>query len=374
MTKRAVPPFRADHVGSLIRPPEVYEARAARKRGDITAEALRRVEDEAIRGAVGMQKAAGLQDATDGEFRRTWWHLDFLEKIENITVVPPSVKLRFHTHAGDTEIVAPGLRVDGKMRRTHPIMVEDFSFLKSVADAESVMPKLTIPSPSTVHFRGGRGAIDEAAYPDLAEFYRDLGRIYREEIADLAAAGCRYLQLDEVNIAFLCDPALRAEVRNIGEDPETLPLTYAALINDAIAGRPPEMRVTMHLCRGNFRGAWLAEGSYDPIADVLFNRIDVDGYFLEYDSPRAGTFEPLRLVPKGKMVVLGLVTTKSGKIETKDELKRRIEEASRYIALDQLALSPQCGFSSNFDTNALSAEEQVAKLRLIVELAQEVWG
>jgi 5-methyltetrahydropteroyltriglutamate--homocysteine methyltransferase len=371
MTLLTSPPFRGDHVGSLIRPPELYAARAARKAGELTAESLRKVEDEAIRGIVKMQEQVGLQAATDGEFRRTWWHLDFLEKIENITVVPPTVKLRFHTHEGDTEIIAPGLRVDGKMRRTHPIMVDDFSFLKSVTTIE---PKLTIPSPSTVHFRGGRGAIDETAYPDLADFYADLGRIYREEIADLGKAGCRYLQLDEVNIAFLCDPSLRAEVRNIGEDPATLPLTYAALINDAIAARPSDMRICMHLCRGNFKGAWLAEGSYDPIADVLFNEIDVDAYFLEYDSPRAGSFEPLRLVPKDKIVVLGLVTTKSGRIETKDELKRRIEEASKYIPLEQLALSPQCGFSSNFDTNALSSDDQVAKLRLIVELSKEVWG
>ena len=371
MTHRTIPPFRGDHVGSLIRSPALYEARAARKRGEIDASALRRVEDEAIRDAVRMQEDVGLQAATDGEFRRTWWHLDFLEQIENITVVPPTVKLRFHTNDGDTEIVAPGLRVDGKLRRTRPIMVDDFRFLKSVARIE---PKLTIPSPTTVHFRGGRGAIDHRSYPDIGEFYADLAHVYREEIADLAAAGCRYLQLDDVNIAFLCDPVLQAQVRNIGEDPTTLPRTYAALINDAIAGRPPDMRICMHLCRGNWKGAWLAEGGYDPVAEVLFNEINVDGYFLEYDSPRAGSFAPLRRVPKDKIVVLGLVTTKRGELESKEIVKRRIDEASRYLTLEQLALSPRCGFSSNFDTNALSAEEQIAKLRLVVAVSREIWG
>ncbi len=265
----------------------------------------------------------------------------------------------------------PGLRVTGKLARPQPIMGDDFRFLKSVAKAT---PKVTIPSPSTMHFRGGRRAIDAEAYPDIADFYADLGRVYAEEVADLGRAGCTYLQIDEVNLAYLCDPKLREQVRSIGEDPESLPKTYAKLINAAIAGRPPGMTICMHLCRGNFQSAWVAEGGYEPIADILFNEIAVDGYFLEYDSPRAGSFAPLRLVPKGKRVVLGLVTTKKGALEAPDELKRRIGEASRYVPLDQLALSPQCGFSSTVEGNRIGIADEIAKLRLVVEVARAVWG
>jgi 5-methyltetrahydropteroyltriglutamate--homocysteine methyltransferase len=372
MAERNEPPFRADHVGSLLRPPALLQAREARERGTISQEELRQVEDKAIRDVVRMQEDIGFKAVTDGEFRRTWWHLDFLEKFRNVTVMPPRVKVRFHTHEGDIELEPPGLRVDGKLARPGDIFVDHFRFVRSVARA---MPKITIPSPSTMHFRGGRKAIDEKAYPDMAGFYADLARVYAEEIAALGAAGCRYLQIDEVNLAYLCDPKLRDQVRNnIGEDPATLPRTYARLINDAIAARPPGMRVCMHLCRGNFQSAWVAEGGYDPVADVLFNEIAVDGYFLEYDDPRSGSFEPLRLVPKGKTVVLGLVTTKLPELESKDELKRRIDEAARYVPLEQLALSPQCGFSSTVEGNKVTLDDQIGKLRLVVETAREVWG
>jgi len=371
MAHRTTPPFRADHVGSLLRPPMLVEAREAKKAGRLDAAGLRAVEDEAIRAVVALQEDLGFQAATDGEFRRTWWHLDFLEKFENAEVVPPKMKARFHTDAGDIELAPPGLRIAGRLARPQPIFVDHFRFLQSVSRA---VPKLTIPSPSTMHFRGGRKAIDETAYPHLDAFYEDLARVYSEEVQDLADAGCRYLQIDEVNFAYLCDPKLREQVRGLGEDPDTLPVTYARLINGAIAGRPKDMAVTMHLCRGNFRSAWVAEGGYEPVADVLFNQIDVDGYFLEYDTERAGGFEPLRYLPEGKVAVLGLVTTKRGTLESKDGLKRRIEEASRFTPLERLALSPQCGFASTVEGNEITLDDEIAKLALVVEVAAEVWG
>jgi 5-methyltetrahydropteroyltriglutamate--homocysteine methyltransferase len=372
MAQRTKPPFRADHVGSLLRPPRLVAAREQRQRGEITPDQLRQVEDEAIREIVGLQEGLGLQAVTDGEFRRRYWHLDFLERFANVAVMPAKVKVKFHTSEGDIEYEPPGLRVTGRLARPKGIFVDHFKFVQSVAKAT---PKLTIPSPSMMHFRGGRGAIDEAAYPDMGAFYADLARVYNEEVRELADAGCRYLQLDEVNLAYLCDPKLRQQVRsNLGEDPAALTRTYAKLINGAIAGRPGDMAICMHLCRGNFQSAWVAEGGYEPVAEVLFNEIEVDGYFLEYDSPRAGSFEPLRLVPKGKMVVLGLVTSKTGALESKDELKRRIDEAARFCPLDQLALSPQCGFSSTLEGNKLTVADELAKLRLVVETAREVWG
>jgi 5-methyltetrahydropteroyltriglutamate--homocysteine methyltransferase len=371
MAARTLPPFRADHVGSLLRPAQLLEARERRKRNAYSAEELQKVEDQAIRDAVKLQEDLGLQAVTDGEFRRTYWHLDFLEKFANVAVIPPRLKARFHTSAGDIEFAPPGIRVDGKLSRPRGIFVDHFKFLKSVTRA---CAKQTIPSPSNMHFRGGRGAIDQAAYPDMAEFYADLARVYSEEVKDLADSGCRYLQLDEVNFAYLCDPKLRDQVRNIGEDPATLPRTYARLINAAIATRGPDMAITMHLCRGNFQSAWFAEGGYDPVAEVLFNEIDVDGYFLEYDDLRSGDFKPLRFLPKGKVAVLGLVTTKTGALETKDELKRRIDEAARYAPLEQLALSPQCGFSSTVEGNNISREDEIRKLRLVIDVAREVWG
>jgi 5-methyltetrahydropteroyltriglutamate--homocysteine methyltransferase len=371
MAHRSPPPFRADHVGSLLRPPRLLEARERRKRNEISAEELRRVEDDAIREVVKLQEDLGLEAVTDGEYRRTFWHIDFLERFSNVTVIPPRIKARFHTHEGDIEFAPPGLRVDGKLGRPAPIFVDDFKFLKGVTKQT---PKQTIPSPSNMHFRGGRGAIDQKAYPDMAEFYADLGRVFSEEVKGMADAGCRYLQIDEVNFAYLCDPKLRDQVKNIGEDPATLPHAYAKLLNASIATKPKDMVVAMHLCRGNFQSAWVAEGGYDPVAEVLFNEINVDGYFLEYDDPRSGDFKPLRFLPKGKTVILGLVTTKVGQLESKDELKRRIDEAARYAPLDQLALSPQCGFSSTVEGNNITLDDEIKKLRLVVETAREVWG
>lgn len=369
--QRRKPPFRADHVGSLLRPPELLAAREQFRDGRLSREALTELEDQAIRDVVKMQEVIGLQSATDGEFRRNLWHMDFLKQFANVSATRSSVKVKFHTEEGDIEREPSALRVDGKLSRPQPIFVDHFKFLKS---ATTLTPKITIPSPSVLHFRGGRGAIDANAYPDIAEFYADLARCYSEEIRDLAQAGCRYLQLDEVNFAYLCDAKMRAQVYNIGEDPDTLPHTYARLINDSIATRPEDMTVCMHLCRGNFEGAWLAEGGYEPVAEVLFNEIDVIGYFLEYDTSRAGDFSPLRLVPEGKVVVLGLVTSKRGALEDRDELKRRIDAASRYLPLEQLALSPQCGFASGERGNKLTVDEERAKLELIVDVAREVWG
>jgi 5-methyltetrahydropteroyltriglutamate--homocysteine methyltransferase len=368
---RIGPPFRADHVGSLLRPQRLLDARDAKARGLLTAAALREVEDACIREVVALQEDLGFHGITDGEFRRTWWHLDFVQRFSNVTVVPPRMKARFRSAEGEIELLAPALRVDGRLARPQPIMAADFAFLKAAARRT---PKVTIPSPSVMHFRGGRAAIDAKTYPEIAEFYADLARVYGEEVADLGRLGCTYLQIDEVNLAYLCDPKLQEQVRGIGEDPKTLPRTYARLINGAIATRPADMTVCMHLCRGNFQSAWVAEGGYDPIAEVLFNEIDVEGYFLEYDSPRAGGFAPLRFLPKGKIAVLGLVTTKSGALESKDALKRRIDEAAKYAPLDQLALSPQCGFSSTVEGNKVTLDDEIAKLRLVAEVAREVWG
>jgi 5-methyltetrahydropteroyltriglutamate--homocysteine methyltransferase len=371
--ERAKPPFRADHVGSLIRPEALIRAREQAERNEIPDAELGRIQQAAIREVVRMQEEIGLRLATDGEYNRHSWHRDFMLKFRNVRMIPSRLTVRFHTAEGERVHSPPTMQVTGKLARPEGggIFVDDFRFLASIA---RVTPKITIPSPTVMHFRGGREAIDAAAYPDIAAFYDDLARLYREEIADLAQAGCRYLQIDEVNLAYLCDPELRRQVANIGEDPGTLPRTYARLLNDTIRDRPPDMTVCMHLCRGNFAGAWVAEGGYEPIAELLFNAIAVDGYFLEYDSARAGGFEPLRFLPKGKIAVLGLVTTKSGELETKDELKRRIDEAGRYAPLEQLALSPQCGFSSGIGGNTMDITGEIAKLTLVVETAREVWG
>jgi 5-methyltetrahydropteroyltriglutamate--homocysteine methyltransferase len=371
MSQRQTPPFRADQVGSLLRPKALLDARAKREKNAIDPAEFQRIEDQAVREVVRMQEELGFKAVTDGEYRRGSWHRDFLVSFENVKIVRPTVKMRFHTEAGDIERTPPGLKVAGKLRRARPIFVDHFKFLKSVVRA---VPKITIPSPSNMHFRGGRDAIDSSAYPDMDEFYTDLARVFREEVHDLAAAGCRYLQIDEVNFAYLCDPTLRDEVKALGEDPTTLPKTYARLINETVAGKPDDMAICMHLCRGNARSAWIAEGGYEPVAEVLFNEINVTGYFLEYDSPRAGGFEPLRFVPKGKTVVLGLVTTKKGQLESKDELKRRIEQAAKYVPLEQLALSPQCGFSSTVEGNLITVDEEIQKLKLVVDTAREVWG
>ena len=376
MPERVKPPFRADHVGSLIRPDALIKAREATDKGALPAAELMRIQHEAIRGVVRLQEQLGLRLVTDGEYNRHSWQRDFLLKIGNVKNMPSRLTVRFHSAAGARDHSPPSLQVAGKLTRPAGIFVDDFKFLASVAEASVAkpMPKLTIPSPTIVHFRGGRDAIDAKAYPEMAAFYDDLAAVYRAEIADLAAAGCRYLQIDEVNLAYLCDPELRRQVANIGEDPASLPNTYAKLLNAVVAGKPADMTVCMHLCRGNFAGAWIAEGGYEPVAELLFNEIDVDGYFLEYDTARAGSFAPLRFLPKGKIAVLGLVTTKSPQMETKDELMRRIDEASRYAPLEQLALSPQCGFSSGIGGNAMTVDDEIAKLKLVVETALEVWG
>jgi 5-methyltetrahydropteroyltriglutamate--homocysteine methyltransferase len=368
----AKPPFRADHVGSLLRPPELLQARERWRKGEIDRTALRAVEDEAIRGAVALQEGVGLKSVTDGEFRRTSFHMDFLSQLTGLENRPgESIQHFVSVTTGQVTAAAPPkLVVTGKVRRTHAIMGEDFEFLKS---ATRQTPKVTIPSPSMAHFRGGREAIDKAAYPDVDAFFADLAAAYREEVADLGARGCRYLQLDDTNLAYLCDENMREGARRIGEDPDKLPSVYARLINEAIASRPSDMVTAIHLCRGNFRSSYVAEGGYDPVADAMFNETEVDAFFLEYDTERAGGFEPLRFVPKGKFVVLGIVSSKTPALESKDEIKRRIEAASKVLSLEQLCLSPQCGFSSTEHGNDLSSDDQRRKLERVVEVAREVW-
>ena len=362
------PPFRADHVGSLLRPPELRDARATRAGGGMDAAALRAVEDRCIQEAIAQQQAVGLRAVTDGEYRRAFWHFDFLAGLGGVEMYESDQGIQFQ--GGQTK--AYGLKVTGPIRyQGHPF-VEDFRFV--AANAAGAVPKQTIPSPSVLHFRGGRRAVDTHAYPDMGGFFADLGAAYADAVRDFADAGCRYLQLDEVNIAYLCDPEQLAQLRNRGEQVEGLLETYAALINRAVDGRPADMVVSMHLCRGNFRSMHIASGGYDPVAEVLFNRINVDAYFMEYDTERAGSFAPLRFLPKGKTVVLGLVTSKTGELESKDSLKRRIEEAAKHAPLEQLAISPQCGFASTEEGNLLTVDQQWAKLALCAEVAREVWG
>src|SRR5438874_2858267 len=367
---RAAPPFRADHVGSFLRPKFLLDAREQFRTGAIDAGKLRAVEDEAIRGIVKFQEELGLRGVTDGEFRRTYFHIDFLTQLEGVQT-KGGIHVKFHSAKGEVDFEPPVMHVTGKVRHTKPIQRADFQFLKSVT---SRTPKVTIPSPTMLHFRGGRGAINSDAYPDLEQFYADVAAGYADELKSLGAAGCTYVQLDDTNLAYLCDEKMREGARQRGDDPNELPRRYARLINSAIADHPPDMAVCVHLCRGNFRSAWVAEGGYEPVAEVLFNELAVDGYFLEYDDARSGGFSPLRFVPKGKMVVLGLVTTKASALESKDALKRRIDEAVRHVPLGQLALSPQCGFSSTVHGNEIAVESQASKLRLVVETAREVWG
>ena len=368
MSQRTKPPFRADHVGSLLRTAPLKEARARRETGAIDAAALRRIEDREIDKIIKRQEDIGLKAATDGEFRRAFWNYDFLGALPGVEAYLGERKIKFQGVNPKPMM----LRVTAKLGAftTHP-MLDHFRFVKEHTRAT---PKMTIPSPSSLHFRYGRDAVPESIYPDMGDFYRDLGRTYRQAVRAFADAGCRYLQLDEVNFTYLCDPKLRQQVANRGDDPERLPAIYAGMINAAVSDIPDDMTVTMHLCRGNFQSTFVASGGYAPVAEILFNTINVHGYFMEYDSDRAGGFEPLRLVPKDKTVVLGLVTTKSGRLESKEELKRRIEQASKFIDLDQLRLSPQCGFASTEEGNLLAEEEQWAKLRMIVEVAEEVWG
>jgi 5-methyltetrahydropteroyltriglutamate--homocysteine methyltransferase len=373
MSLRDTPPFRADHVGSLLRPPELLKAREDHAAGRIDAAALRAAEDEAIRKVVALQREVGLRTVTDGEFRRASWHMDFIYSLDGVSKAPGDLKVQFHNDQGDIEFTPASMRVDGKLGVSEPIFGDAFSFLKSCASADQT-PKLTIPSPSMVHYRGGRAAIDESVYADLDAFWADLVAAYRDEVRRLGDLGCTYLQFDDTSLAYLNDPRQREYVRGIGGDAEHQHEAYISHINEALAARPPGMSVTTHMCRGNFRSSWVAEGSYDFVAEALFSQLEVDGFFMEWDDARSGGFEPLRFAPAGKVVVLGLITTKRGELEDRDLLRRRIEEASRYVDLDQLCLSPQCGFSSTVEGNVLSHEQQAEKLRLVVEVAEEVWG
>jgi 5-methyltetrahydropteroyltriglutamate--homocysteine methyltransferase len=366
------PPFRADHVGSLLRPERLLHARAEHAAGRLSAEELRATEDDAIRSAVAMQEDIGLPSATDGEFRRASWHMDFIYQLGGVGQADERMTVRFRNAEGTIEFTPAALRVHERVTLRQPIFADAFTFLRNTVT--SAVPKLTIPSPSMVHYRGGRAAIDEDVYPDLDEFWDDLSAAYAGEVHALAALGCTYLQFDDTSLAYLNDPEQRAMIASMGGDGEHQHERYIRQINAAIADRPAGMAITTHMCRGNFRSSWVAEGGYDFVAEALFNDLQVDGFFLEYDDARSGGFEPLRFVPPGKRVVLGLVTTKRGALESKDELKRRIDEAATFVPLDQLCLSPQCGFASTVEGNALTYDEEVAKLRLIVETAAEVWG
>jgi 5-methyltetrahydropteroyltriglutamate--homocysteine methyltransferase len=370
MSQRTTPPFRADHVGSLLRTVALRKAREKRARGEITADAFKEIEDREVEGVIRKQEAAGLKSVTDGEYRRMSWNIDFLEQLDNVESYAGERKIKFQTSGAQPRPIL--LRVVGKLGgyRPHP-MIGHFKFLRAHTAGR---PKMSIPSPSSLHFRYGRDAVPESLYPAMNDFYRDLGQSYRKVVGAFADAGCRYLQLDEVNLAYLCDPSLRKVISDRGEDPDALPAIYAGMINAAIADIPQGMTITMHLCRGNFRSNFVATGGYEPVAELLFNTINVHGYFMEYDTERAGGFEPLRFVPKEKTVVLGLLTTKTGALESKDAIKRRIEQAAKFIDLDRLCLSPQCGFASTEEGNVLAEDEQWAKLHMIVEIADEVWS
>ncbi len=374
MASRDKPPFRADHVGSLLRPPELARARAEFKAGHIDSEALRATEDDAIRGVIDLQRAAGLRSVTDGEFRRTSWHMDFIYSLDGIEQAEgSSLHVQFRSDEGEYEYAPPAMRVSGKVGLSDTIFARAFSFLRDNASAQQT-PKLTVPSPSMVHYRGGNSSIDEAVYPELDRFWDDLTGAYADQLSGAYALGCRYLQLDDTSLAYVNDPAQRRHIQQIGGDPDHLHEQYIAHINTALAGRPDDMVITTHLCRGNNQSMWAAEGGYDFVAEALFGDLDVNGYFLEFDDERSGTFEPLRFVPADKQVVLGLVTTKKPELEDRELLKRRIEEASRYVDVEQLCLSPQCGFSSTEEGNKLSIDDERAKLELIVGVADEVWG
>jgi 5-methyltetrahydropteroyltriglutamate--homocysteine methyltransferase len=369
MTQRTTPPFRADHVGSLLRPAELHEARAKAKRGEIGAEQLRALQDKHIREAVAKQESVGMQAITDGEFRRDWWHIDFIHGFDGVELAAGDAygDAKFK----NTEEQPPFMTVKSKIRRTKPSMLDHFKFLKSVAKRT---PKFTMPSPAMLHARGDRASLKKT-YPDLDEFWADLTRAYREEIADLYKAGCRYLQIDDTTIAMWGDPKVQEQFKKLGDDPRKDAAMYADAVNAAIRDVPEDMTVAIHTCRGNFKSTWLASGAYaDFVAERVFTGLDVDAFFLEYDTERAGSFEPLRYVPKGKTVVLGLVSSKVPELEKKDELKRRIDAATKYVPLENLCLSPQCGFSSTHHGNKLSADDQWRKLGLVLEVSKSVWG
>jgi 5-methyltetrahydropteroyltriglutamate--homocysteine methyltransferase len=365
--KRTTPPFRADMVGSLLRTQHLKQARERRAKGEISADDLKAVEDEEIRALIRKQEQVGLQAVTDGEFRRATWHFDFLEQLDGVESITADSGMNFKGGVG----LNRALRITGRVGYSGHPFVDHFRFVR---DNTSRVPKMTIPSPSMLHYRGGRKMINMGIYPDMDGFYADLGSAYAHAVADFAAAGCRYLQLDDVSFAYLCDPEQRQMLRDRGDDPEHQPEIYAGMINTAVKDRPADMAITMHLCRGNFRSTFIASGGYEPVAELLFNGIDVDGYFMEWDTDRAGGFEPLRFLPKGKTVVLGLVTSKTGTLERREDILRRIDEAAKYAPLDQLCLSPQCGFASTEEGNSLAEQEQWDKLALIVDISREVWG
>jgi 5-methyltetrahydropteroyltriglutamate--homocysteine methyltransferase len=364
--QRKTPPHRADHVGSLLRSPRLKEARSQHAAGQLSDAALKEIEDAEIKTIIAKQEEVGLSSVTDGEFRRAYWHFDFLAGLDGVEMVEAE-GIKF---AGVTS-KAEAPFVKGKLGSKHHPQIAHFEFLKANTKRT---PKMTIPSPSMLHYRGGRKMIDRTVYPTMEEFYHDLGQAYKRVVQDFYAAGCRYLQLDDCSFAYLCDPAQRKMLSDRGDDPDHQGEIYAGMINTALEGRPSDLVITTHVCRGNFRSTFIASGGYEPIADLLFNKVNVDGYFLEWDSDRAGGFEPLRFLPKGKTVVLGLITSKTGEIENRDFVRRRIDEATKYASLDQLCLSPQCGFASTEEGNVLAEDEQWAKLRLVTELAGEVWG
>jgi 5-methyltetrahydropteroyltriglutamate--homocysteine methyltransferase len=366
------PPFRAEHIGSLLRPRELVQARHDFAAERIDAARLRAVEDAAVSEVVALQEDVGLRVATDGEFRRNSWHMDFVYQLGGVVHTDDEIVVKFRNDEGTGEFIAAGLAVRERLHLDKPIFVDDFRFLAE--QVETAVPKMTLPSPSMVHFRSGIDAVDRSVYPDLEQFWTDLSTTYADEIRALADAGCRYLQLDDTSLACLNDPAQRAMLAERGEDPEHAHERNIRVINDAIADRPAGMRIAAHMCRGNFRSSWAAEGSYDYVAEALFGGLDVDAFLCEFDDERSGGFAPLRFVPPGKHVVLGLVTTKRGRLEDPDMLKRRIDEAAKYVPLDQLSLSPQCGFSSTVEGNVLNPYQEVDKLRLVVKVAQDVWG
>jgi len=361
------PPFHADHVGSLLRPPALQAARRQAATGEIDAATLRQVEDDCIRDVVRLQEELGLQVVTDGEFRRTWWHFDFLSGFDGFELGRPLASGTFH---GSDE-QPPTAKITAPLRRTRPVMVDHFAYLEGLTDRTA---KFTLPGPSMAHFRAGREGISAAVYPDLEAFWDDLTAAYRAELAELAAAGCRYVQLDDISYAYLCDVDIRASMTARGDDPDALALTYANALNAAVRDLPDEVATAIHMCRGNFQSTWAAQGGYEAVAERVFDTVAVDALFMEYDSDRAGGFAPLRFVPRDKVVVLGLVTTKTPGLEDKDALKRRIDEAAQYVDLERLCLSPQCGFSSTHHGNKITEADEIAKLRLVVEVAQEVWG
>jgi len=364
------PPFRADHVGSLLRTPEVKESRLKWKKGQISAEELRAIEDRGIAETVKKLESIGMKSITDGEFRRDYFHLDFLKELAGVTVTG-GIEANPHAKAAEDGFTPPKLSVTGKLKHVKDIQGADYKYLKSVV---TQTPKVSIPSPTMVHFRGGRKAIDINSYPDMDQFFHDLANAYKAEIDALYKAGLRYLQLDDTNLAYLCDPKMREAARERGEDPNMLPRTYAALINSVIDGRPDDLTVGIHLCRGNYRSTWFAEGGYEPVAEILFNSINVDAYFLEYDDERSGDFAPLRFVPKHKSVVLGIVSSKIKELEDIDDLCKRIDEAARYMPIENMCVSPQCGFSSTHHGNDMTHDDQWKKLELVVNTARKVWG